>query len=288
MKKVAKDKLIELLINKNNLTYEELSKITGYHPKSLIRINSEIKKGAFKTHNNLSSTIGTSIQEDYIKSDIKYYKDFYNKYKGKYNISYSMMCRLLGSTNINEEIVFIKRIKEKSNYYFQVIDCQTQFILFNYASEKNNYKTIKKIIYKLLNNYGAPKNISFINLYKEIPNNIIELLSKYAISIRKYKPIYSKLLNNLKEYPNTIRYQKVMIDKRDFYNCITRITIDDNTIQFCNIRYKIKTSNTIKKLTKVSLYYNDKINDLFIFHKNSSYKLIPYKEMISKKGNSKY
>lgn len=288
MKKVAKEKLIELLINKDNLTYEELSKITGYHPKSLIRINSEIKKGTFKPHNNLSSTIGDNIISDYIKSDIKYYKDFYNKYKVKYNISYSMMCRLLNSTNINDEIVFIRRIKEKSNYYFQVIDCQTQSVLFNHPSEKNNYKTIKKIIYKLLNNYGAPKYISFINLYTKIPNNIIELLSKYSISTMKYKPIYSKILNNLKEQSNTVKYQKVMIDKKDFYNCITRITIDDNIIQFYNIRYKVNTSNTIKRFAKVFLYYNDEINDLFIIHKNSSYKLIPYKEMISKKGDSKY
>ena len=37
MKKVSKKKLIEILTNKSNFTYNELSILTGYHPKSLTR-----------------------------------------------------------------------------------------------------------------------------------------------------------------------------------------------------------------------------------------------------------
>lgn len=286
MKKIDKENLIELLINNNGMTYEELSKITGYHPKSLIRIKREIKKGKYNANNNLESKIGNTIREYYLNSNIKYYKDFYNTIKNKYNISYSMMCRILSSTTKDEEIVIIKKIKETGNYYFQVIDYQTKSILFTYPSEKNNNISIKKIIYKLLNTYGIPKNISLINVYKEVPESLKNLLIKYSIFLKEYKPIYR--INNLNNTNNDIKYQKVIIDKRDFYNCIVRKVIDDNTIQFHNTRYEIIAQKTIKKLSSVLLYYNDYLTDLFIVHNNSSLNLKPIKKLISKKGESKY
>lgn len=286
MKKIDRENLIELLINNNGMTYEELSKITGCHPKSLIRIKREIKKGKYNANNNLESKIGNTIREYYLNSNIKHYKDFYNTIKNKYNISYSMMCRILSSTTKDEEIVFIKKIKETGNYYFQVIDYQTKSILFTYPSEKNNNISIKKIIYKLLNTYGIPKNISLINVYKEVPESLKNLLIKYSIFLKEYKPIYR--INNLNNTNNDIKYQKVIIDKRDFYNCIVRKVIDDNTIQFHNTRYEIIAQKTIKKLSSVLLYYNDYLTDLFIVHNNSSLNLKPIKKLISKKGESKY
>mgnify|MGYP006990360107 CR=1 FL=1 len=36
------------ICNKSNCSYKELSVLTGYHPKSLVRINSMIKKEKYK------------------------------------------------------------------------------------------------------------------------------------------------------------------------------------------------------------------------------------------------
>lgn len=47
MKKILKKDLIEILKSKSNYTYNELANLTVYHPKSLARINSMIKKGKY-------------------------------------------------------------------------------------------------------------------------------------------------------------------------------------------------------------------------------------------------
>ena len=58
MKKVSKKKLIEILTNKSNFTYNELSILTGYHPKSLTRIHSMIKKGKYNINKNKKEDFG--------------------------------------------------------------------------------------------------------------------------------------------------------------------------------------------------------------------------------------
>lgn len=59
-------------------------------------------------------------------------------------------------------------------------------------------------------------------------------------------------------------------------------------IQFNNTRYKIEISPSIKRNTKVVLYYDNYKADLFIKYNNQIYNLMPFKEINSKKGLSKY
>ena len=47
MKKVSKEELVNLLKNKQNETYIELSKKTGYHPKYLIQLNRKLQKNHY-------------------------------------------------------------------------------------------------------------------------------------------------------------------------------------------------------------------------------------------------
>jgi len=68
----------------------------------------------------------------------------------------------------------------------------------------------------------------------------------------------------------------------------SRENIADNIIQFNNNRYRILTNNIIKRFTTVNLFYNDKYDDIFISYNNSIYQLSIYKNLSSKKGNSKY
>ena len=110
MKKVSREKLIELLKNKdNNYTYNDLSKLTGYHPKSIIRINSNLKKGNYNIKNEKSS-LKMKIIDDYLNNDYKSYKEFYEDNKEKYNISYSTLCKMLEYVKTKEEIVFVRKI----------------------------------------------------------------------------------------------------------------------------------------------------------------------------------
>lgn len=283
MKKITQDQLIEILKNKDIETFKELAKITGYHEKSLIRLNSTLKKNNYKMPNK------KNYDKDIIKSylDSKYitYKDYY-KFNCSYNVSYSYICKLLNNTKTNEEILIIKKIKEKGNYYFEIIDYENEALLFKTPSLKNDSKTFKTILLKVLENYGAPNNILFINFFKDIPKEINNLLKKYYINIKSPKSLYTRTKSNKIKIKPT--YKNIDINNSDFYNKTIRKTIDINTIQFKNIRYQIITTNKIKKNESLILYYDNNFSDLSVEYNNCIYKLEIIKTVTSKKGNTKY
>lgn len=287
MKKVSKKKLIEILTNKSNFTYNELSILTGYHPKSLTRIHSMIKKGKYNINKNKKEEIYKSIITDYLNSKYKTYRSFYKNNQFKYNISYSTLCKILKSVKPNDELVLVRKVKNKENYNFEIIDYKNNSILFTYNSSKNDIKSMKEIIYLLIKNYGSPNNISFVNFFTNTPASIQNILSNYNINIVIFKSIYRNCFNHLLKKKN-IKYSKKQITKEDFYNTTTRKTIANNKIQFNNIRYKIKTKYLIKQNTKIVLYYNNSKTDIFIKYNNSIYRTIPTKKIYSKKGTSKY
>jgi len=283
MKKVSKTQLIKILKNKSNLTYNELSKITGYHPKSLIRINSLIIQ---KKYNNQNSILQIEeIKKQYLKNNFKTYKDFYYNDSFKFNISYSNLCKILNNIKENIELVIIKKIKNKGNYYFEIIDYKNTTILFKIISYKNDTKSIKNILYTLLNKFGVPKNITFNNCYPS--KKIIYLLNKYHINYIAFKSIYRTSKNKINK-KNNINYEQKNIEKTDFYNSKTITTISKNTIQFNNTRFLINTKKMIKKRVKVKIFFNNEKNDLFIQYYKSFFPITPIKILTSKKGNSKY
>ena len=181
MKKVSKKKLIEILTNKSNFTYNELSILTGYHPKSLTRIHSMIKKGKYNINKNKKEEIYKSIITDYLNSKYKTYRSFYKNNQFKYNISYSTLCKILKSVKPNDELVLVRKVKNKENYNFEIIDYKNNSILFTHNSSKNDIKSMKEIIYLLIKNYGSPNNISFVNFFKNTPASIQNILSNYNI-----------------------------------------------------------------------------------------------------------
>lgn len=279
---MKKEELIELLKNKNNLNYNELASISGYHPKSLIRLNKILKQNNYEVIDN-KLDIKKNIINDYLKNNYKSYKEFY-KFGLKYNISYSSLCKILSNIKTDEEITIIKKIKTKEKYHFEIIDYKSESLLFKFSSLKNDKKSFREILYLILKEYGRPNNVVFINFFKIIPEEIQSLLKKYKVNILESKSIY----RILPKIANKVLYKKVSINNLDFYNSITRKTIAVNTIQFKNIRYLIDTTIKINKNEEITLYYNDSLNDLFIEYKNEHYKLKKVKEVISKKGESKY
>ncbi len=85
MKKINKEQLLSILMSKDaSTTFDELANITGYHAKSLIRINSKIKKGIYPLNKHKNQIIN-----EYTSNNYKTNKEFYDYIKYKYNISYS-------------------------------------------------------------------------------------------------------------------------------------------------------------------------------------------------------
>lgn len=279
---MKKEELIELLKNKNNLNYNDLASISGYHPKSLIRLNKILKQNNYEVIDN-KLDIKKNIINDYLKSNYKSYKEFY-KFGLTYDISYSSLCKILSNIKTDEEIIIIKKIKAKENYHFEIIDYKSESLLFKFPSLKNDKKSFKEIFYLILKEYGLPNNVIFVNFFKIIPEEIQSLLKKYNINILEPKTIYRILPKN----NNKVFYKKVNINNLDFYNSTIRKTIAINTIQFKNIRYLIDTTIKINKNEEITLYYNDSLNDLFVEYNSNQYKLKKVKEVISKKGESKY
>ena len=68
MKKMAQEKVIELLKNKKNYTYKKLAKLTGYHQKSLIRIYSKLKNKNYNLKENQKLIIKREIVDNYLSS----------------------------------------------------------------------------------------------------------------------------------------------------------------------------------------------------------------------------
>ena len=279
MKKVTRDELVKLLKNKH-CSYQELSIITGYHPKSLIRINFMIKNGSYKI-----SSKNSMIINDFLNSTYKAYKDFYDAYKNKYNISYSTLCRTLKNAYLDKEIVLIKKIREKENTHFIVTDYKTQSLLFKFNSTRNDNKSIKEILFRVLTDFGAPNNICFVNF--KINLFIIDILNKYHINILQNNSLITKSFKYIKIFEG-ISYRKCQIDFQDFYNRVKRRTIATSTIQFNNTRYKIVSDKNIKKNTGVIVYYDDNKSHIFVRIKGKMYKIIPHKLLKSKKGLTKY
>lgn len=74
------------LLNQGIYSYKELSEITGYHEKSLIRLNLQILKGLIspihgnknrKPHNYISNDIKIKLVNEFKKGDFKSYQSFY-------------------------------------------------------------------------------------------------------------------------------------------------------------------------------------------------------------------
>ncbi len=287
MKRLSKKELIEILNKKDNSTYDELALLTGYHPKSLARISSMIKRNRYDLIDNKRSELNRSIIADYLDSSCKTYKEFYSLNSFKYGVSYSTLCKVLKDAKDKREAVLIKKIKTKGNYFFEIVDFSSESILFTYNSLKNDTKSVKKILYLLIKNYGSPQNISFVNFFPDVPTCIRGLLSKYDINLLDFKSCHRKSFNNLSHEEN-IKYRSKKIHKEDFYDIIARRTIADNIIQFQNVRYNIETKKIIKRNTKVILYYDNLEKDIFVKFNDKIFELTHFKDIDSKKGTTKY
>lgn len=163
---MKKEKVIKLLKNRQ-VSYKELASITGYHEKSLIRLNREIKNNTLnfihgntgkKPHNYIDDEKKVKLIENYKKSNYKSIKSYYNKLKGKY--SYSFLCKLLPKDN-NEKTFLFKRKAIKNNMiqfnnvrykilnsnikHHSIVYLEPNLTYIIYNNQKYNIEPIKKL-----------------------------------------------------------------------------------------------------------------------------------------------
>lgn len=119
MKKLSKKEVVKLL-KKNKFSYKELSNLTGYHEKSLVRLNSQIKNNTINvTHGNKNKKpynyVDESTKEELVikfkEKNYRSYKEFYNCLNNEF--SYSFISKLLSSKSIYPKKTYNKLIKRK-------------------------------------------------------------------------------------------------------------------------------------------------------------------------------
>lgn len=111
MKKQSKSNVIKLL-KLNKYTYKQLAIITGYHEKSLIRINSYLKKGLPQKkkripHNYIEDKIKQELIKNWQQKEFSSYKSYYLHLKSQgVNYSYSFLCKLLPKKKKKQKEIF--------------------------------------------------------------------------------------------------------------------------------------------------------------------------------------
>lgn len=172
---MKKENVIKLLKNRQ-VSYKELASLTGYHEKSLIRLNKEIKNNNInivhgntgkKPHNYIDDETKKILIENYQKNNFKNIKCYYNELKGKY--SYSFLCKLLPKKN-NEKSFLLQRktIKnnmiEFNNIRYKILNAKIKhhsivylepklkYIIYN--NERYNIEPIKKLSSKRISKYN--------------------------------------------------------------------------------------------------------------------------------------
>ena len=287
MRKINKIELVNILKNKNNKTYKDLAIETGYHEKSLIRINAMLKKNEYTLVNkkripsrHIDNIIRDRIVNDYKSNNYKNYKNIYIKYKD--NVSYSYVCKLLNNIRLDDEILVIAKIKD----YYIAIDYNKLVVLYKTPIINSS---INNVLLYIIKNYGIPKNVYFYN----IRHNRNYLLDKYNINVLTNlkivnKSIYYFLNKNINIDKNNVKYNKYIYSRDDFYNHIKRKVLRNNLVQFNNIRYRIISSKLIDCYEKVDVYYNSDMSDIYIKYKNKTFNLRKEKIVNSIKGLTKY
>ncbi len=121
MKKLNRKEMIILLQNKGNKTFKELSILSGYHEKSLVRISRAIEKGKYSSihgnvgripYNKIDNQEKKHLLELYQKGNYSSKKEFYCylRFLG-YSYSYSFIAKIIEKTNV------IKITKKQKKYF---------------------------------------------------------------------------------------------------------------------------------------------------------------------------
>lgn len=295
MEKTNREKLFALFEKKQQYTFRELSKITGYHEKYLIRLYKKYRtfgcENVYKKRNKkFSLELVQDLRNTYENGNFNSYRSFYREISNQYGISYSSLCKILSKNKLSEDVLLIAKVKEVGNVHFKVVDYQSGTMILEYPSEKNDLKSFKSILYEVATKIGTPKKVCFVNFFSSIPFTAHKILMKYHIEVLSSKRAYSSSIRSAskKEVPKNDFYSTTKIDREDFYDSFKRRTTGINLFQIKNVRYKILSEEKILKNRDVIVYISKDQKNKFVKYNGSYYGIEEFRRVQSKKGLSKY
>lgn len=303
MKKVSKNELYRLLKNKGNRTFKQLSELSGYHDKYLIKIypkviKNEVHKKSKKriAHNKIDENVILNLKNLYLESGITNKKEFYNflKRSNVYTPSYSKLCNILKEEKTHEDTCVVAKYIINNKPIYVVFDYTTLNILFILDSENNNKEAFHVILNTLIKNYGAPKFIACDSLFPHNKEYYKIYLKSFSIKsiedeyeIRSAKRRIRKQLmffNPNKKIKNI--YRSCEYDKISF-NFKKKVYINENlTFQFHNTIYKVNNNSVSKGKAEIFYDKENVVNQVIQNNVISEVSII--KKVISKKGLTKY
>lgn len=305
MKKIDKSELLEILKNRGEKTYKEIAIDTGYHEKSLIRLSKQIKDNNY----NVEHQAKGKKPNNYIKPDIREniitlykqdadanYKDIFNQIKDTYKVSYAFVCRLLNeiTNKSDKEILIISKYVINSVNYFAAIDYQTEQVLMISSMKAEDEDMTINILKNIIPKYGAPGMVVFNNIFDEIPAFFFKVLGNYKIKIIEKardietiinikKKVIKKLeggtVHNIYNLDN-IKYNKVDINREDFYYHAELNLISNGILDFNNKRYRVETNKIIPVGSLVDLFYTNLHNAIYIIYNGEKHYLQEVKKAL--------
>lgn len=303
MKKIGKDELYKLLNNKGNKTFKQLSDLSGYHDKYLIKIypkviNNEVPKKSKKriAYNKIDENIVLNLKNSYLESSITNKKKFYNflKENNIYTPSYSKLCTILKEEKKHEDMCVATKYIINGNPIYVVFDYETLNILFVLDDESNNKDAFHTILSTLIKNYGAPKFMACDSLFSHNKEYYKTYLKEFSIKsigdVYEIRGAKRKIRKQLMFFdPNKKikkRYRLCKYDKISFY-FRKNVYINENfTFQFHNTIYKVNNNSILKG--KAEIYYDKENVVIQVIQNNVISQVSIIKKVISKKGLTKY
>lgn len=270
------------LLKEDNLSLKEISKRTGYHEKSLIRIKKMIKNDLYK-YRSLTLKEKDYIIKLYLNSKTKTVLEFYNYYLLNNSIypkrSYSTIQKLIKKHKNKSNYILIGNVADKDSFerVFFAFDLDEKKTLYLEKGFEKSHKIYFKIVKYIQNNFKNKtivfKGNSFLKNKKGIKyKNFINYLNKNNISYSSNKIYLSKksidkIINTKHIESNTnqnlikeLFLEKIVISEEK------RIVFKNNIIEYKNIGYKIDTDNIIPKGKVVEIIF-------YLFDKNPYVKI---------------
>lgn len=291
--KLSKKEVVSLLKQKEekHMTFAEISKLSGYHPKYLINLNKQLQEGTIiLEHQNKGRKPVKTIFPEEEKQILnlfhqKYYEkltDFYDDYLKsnpkpvrKYITINKFIHKHLETMKPKEKFIYINYIKIKGHRYYYA---------FSYPEEKlifvNSSKNIYEAMTKLLRVIKLPKNIvlGFEPRSGIYYTNVKRILDTLNIHILPLQNFYIDLLDrNMKKRVLSGKYKLEVVPPNREYDSILALhtpmkTNEENSFTYQKKNYMIETDIMIPKGSYIFVITNPPSKEIRIKYNNKLYK----------------
>lgn len=283
--KLPKKEVIVLLKKKENkhYTYEQLSKLTGYHPKYLIELARQIKDGTIQeVHQNTGRKPSKAITEEEEQALLalfqkKYYEKLTDFYQDYIKTNPNPVRKYITINHFLHNHIDQLKPKEKFIYLnFLTIKAHKYYYAFSYPEEKllfvNNSKNIYDAISKLLRVIPLPSNIAIAfptrkGIYETNVKRILEALNINQLTIRNY--YIDEVDQKIKKSILSGKYKlEVTVPNHDYDDILAfhigTKTNDTNTFTYKKKTYRIQSNETIPKGALISIITNPPSREIFV------------------------